>query len=279
MAATDAVGSADLAFCVKDYTKAIAFYTEAIADERNRREVDLFRKRAGCFIALHKYKEAYEDISVFLKRKPSSISGYVIGGKVLVKLKRYEDAAKLYRRGLDVDRDSEKIEEGLHQLENEIMSQFEAQEKKMPKPGNNVLKLCSQEPYPGDERLGNAEDETLQKWGLKKLPELLPRLPDLGMSTQEYEHAKQLKMAGNLVSALERLHVALEYDPANFALWAENAEWLFESGELNKAFTNCQVVPREFRSKKVWILGGKYDSCTVTSTANNFYFIDTSYIP
>lgn len=256
MAATDAIRSADLAFCEKDYTKAISLYTEAITDERNRLLPDLYRKRAGCYFELKKYLETYEDVSIFLKRKPSSISGYILGGKVLLELRRYEDAAKLFRRGLDIEPDNEKIKAGLAQLQNEIMSQFEAREKKMTRT-TNVLKLCSQDPYPGDDQLVDLEDNIIRECELKKLPEMKARMPNLNQSIQEFEHAKQLKLAGNLVSALEHLQMALEYDPANFALWAEKAEWLSETGELKKAFTNCQVIPREFRSKEVWMLGGK----------------------
>ncbi|KAH3753747.1 hypothetical protein DPMN_188396 [Dreissena polymorpha] len=215
---------------------------------------ETLKRRAVCWHELGHYNDAIDDANRIIKLDPKSTSGYAICGNALTKLGKFEDALNVFRLGLKIDSNDPDIKNGLKGMQMDIMEGFE----KNSKEGTyDAVKMSSQEPYPGDYELEILEREIMCKWGLNEFPALDLTIPDTQKAMREYQNAIQLKKAGNDKHALEKLRMALRYDPADFTLRGEIASLLHEMGEHREAFQHVQCIPGDFRLPKYWKIGGK----------------------
>ena len=253
MSTSECIASGDDAFLHKDFEKALSFYNSCVEVDKDGDEV--YRKRGYCHFEMQNYGDALRDADSILERNPHQTTGYVLKGKCFMKLKKFEEAYMAYKEGLDIDSKDATISQDLKQLQREIISFSETADKQ--ESSYDAVKLCSQEPYPGDEDLERLEQEIMTMWKLDELPSVNPRVPNERLSTIEMTKAKEAKLAGKVEEALKCLTLALEFNVANLSLWRERATFLKEQSDLKEAFRTCNAIQMQHRTSKDWILGGK----------------------
>ncbi|XP_041374696.1 potential protein lysine methyltransferase SET5-like [Gigantopelta aegis] len=249
----DCLMRGDEAFLHRDFEKALSFYSDAV--DANNDNADAFRKRGNCHFEMHNYADAADDAASVLKRKPGETCGYILKGKCLTQLKRFEEAFDVYKHGLTIDPDDVGITQELARLQREIISHHDTTE--TIESSYNAVTLCSQDCYPGDDELMRQELKTMADRKLDELPTLTSRTPNLKLSTEEVLKADIEKAAGNLNGFLQSLTMALEYNMGDTSLLKERAEVLKKLGDFAEAFRTCNVIDKKKRSKNDWILGGR----------------------
>ncbi|KAH8687214.1 hypothetical protein BGZ60DRAFT_521877 [Tricladium varicosporioides] len=85
---------------IKEYKKAISFFTEAIEMSSDNLLLTAWDHRAACYEKLHQYHPALKDAKRMIDLKPECSKGYLRCGKVLQLKGESELAMKIYERGL-----------------------------------------------------------------------------------------------------------------------------------------------------------------------------------
>ncbi|XP_041374011.1 uncharacterized protein LOC121387067 [Gigantopelta aegis] len=253
MSLSECLTHGDEAFLHKDFETALSFYNSSVDEDKD--DVEAYRKRGFCHFEMQNYADALSDAAAILERKPRQTTGHILRGKCFTRLKRFEEAYFAYKEGLDIDPKDPTIANDLNQLQKEIISFSESADTQ--ESSYDAVKLCSQEPYPGDEELERLEQEIMTMWKLDELPSVNPRVPNEKLSTLEMAKAKEAKAVGNSEEILKCLTLALEFNVANLSLWRERAEFLKGQGELREAFRTCNAIQMQHRTSNDWILGGQ----------------------
>jgi len=107
-AAAKAKGNA--AFAAKDFTSAIKHFTEAI---RCCADHVFYSNRSACYASLGEYEKALEDGAECVKLKPDWPKGYARKGLAEFFLKKYDEAAETYKKGLELAPQDSSLKEGL----------------------------------------------------------------------------------------------------------------------------------------------------------------------
>ena len=251
---TDCIARGDEAFLHRDFEKALSLYSDAV--NANNDDAVVFQKRANCHFEMHNYECAVDDATSVLKRKPGETCGYILKGKCLTRLKRFQEAFNVYKDGLTVDPDDVGINTELARLQREIISHHDSKETK--ETSYEAVTFCSQDLYPGDDELISHEQNKMADRKLDELPTFTPKTTDLQLSTAEVMKAETAKTSGNLQDVLKYLTMALEYNMGETSLLRKRAEVLKQLGDLIEAFRTCNVIDNKKRSKSDWILGGWY---------------------
>lgn len=226
------------------------------ANEEAGGDVDSELLRVATLFNEEEYAAALKEAYRVTQQHPAHIDGYIWCGKILVKLGRFEDALNAYRRGLDIDPNHKAIVSDLKKMQTDIIAARETRAKEG-EDDYNALKLCSQDPYPGDEELLLLEAEILDKKRLNDVPKLTDEIPGVGDRDEACARARTLKEDGDSDAALVSYRTALQVDPNNPELWAEKAEILFGRGQHKEALLCCNAVVPGMRTADVWMMGGK----------------------
>lgn len=97
--AAEAKARGNAAFAEKDFATAIKHFTEAISHSTHH---VFYSNRSACYASLGEYEKALEDGSECVKLKPDWPKGYARKGLAEFFLKRYDEAAETYKKGLEL---------------------------------------------------------------------------------------------------------------------------------------------------------------------------------
>ncbi|RNF26824.1 stress-induced protein sti1 [Trypanosoma conorhini] len=115
MDATELKNKGNQEFSAGRYTEAAELFTQAInLDPSNH---VLYSNRSACHAALHQYPSALQDAEKCVSIKPDWVKGYVRQGAALHGLRRYDEAAAAYNKGLAVDPANTACTEGIAAVE------------------------------------------------------------------------------------------------------------------------------------------------------------------
>ncbi|AAZ11407.1 stress-induced protein sti1, putative [Trypanosoma equiperdum] len=115
MDATELKNKGNQEFSSGRYREAAEFFSQAInLDPSNH---VLYSNRSACFASLHQYAQALSDAEKCVSLKPDWVKGYVRHGAALHGLRRYDEAAAVYKKGLTVDPSSTACSEGIASVE------------------------------------------------------------------------------------------------------------------------------------------------------------------
>ncbi|PWV02258.1 putative stress-inducible protein STI1-like [Trypanosoma cruzi] len=115
MDATELKNRGNQEFSSGRYKEAAEFFSQAInLDPSNH---VLYSNRSACHAALHQYLNALQDAEKCVSIKPDWVKGYVRKGAALHGLRRYEEAAAAYNKGLSLDPSSAACTEGIAAVE------------------------------------------------------------------------------------------------------------------------------------------------------------------
>jgi tetratricopeptide (TPR) repeat protein len=89
---------------VGDFRKALEVWTQAAENDPKNR-IDFISNRVALYTKLGMYEEALKDSQECLKYRQDIPSYWRNHARLLVKLKRYEEASRAYQNGFDLDKD------------------------------------------------------------------------------------------------------------------------------------------------------------------------------
>ncbi|KAK3579490.1 hypothetical protein CHS0354_028308 [Potamilus streckersoni] len=250
----DIVSLGNHAFCKKDYGSAAEYYSQALESDLRTCVTEVLKKRCHCYFETGDYPSALQDANTCLERDPDDVVGYIWGGKILTKMKQFENALGYYKKGLEIDPKNAKINDNLKRLQEEILYSYGKMGENMT---YSTLKMSSQEAYPGDDQLAQEEMEILKEWKVLEFPSITVRSSDPKLAEQELSRAKEMLKTGNMEEVNKRVVAAIEQDTTSFDLWREVASLLHKAGNLKHALQFVNVIPEDFRSNEAWKLGGK----------------------
>jgi len=115
--AVEAKNKGNQFFINKQYHDAIKWYTKAIEYESN--DSAFFSNRCAAYMGLNKFDEALSDAESCIRLKPDWVKGYYRKGMALVALYRYEEAARAFKKGLEVDPGNADLKDKLKEAERE----------------------------------------------------------------------------------------------------------------------------------------------------------------
>ncbi|KEG10080.1 stress-induced protein sti1 [Trypanosoma grayi] len=101
MDATELKNKGNQEFSAGHYTEAAGFFTQAIALDPSNHV--LYSNRSACHAALHQYQNALQDAEKCISLKADWAKGYVRHGAALHGLRRYDEAAAAYEKGLAIE--------------------------------------------------------------------------------------------------------------------------------------------------------------------------------
>lgn len=93
-----------------DYPTALKHYTEAI--KRNPNDAKIYSNRAACYTKLAEFMWSIRDCDECLRLDPAFVKGYLRKGSNLVFMKRFAEAADVYRDALTLSPNCEEALEG-----------------------------------------------------------------------------------------------------------------------------------------------------------------------
>lgn len=108
------------AFRSKNYSSAVAYYTEAIKVKDD--EPVAYSNRAMCYIHLERYFEALEDCDKALEYDTKSVKAYYRRAKALSKLTRYQLAKRDFQLIVTLDPSNSSAKKEIEQLDKIIES-------------------------------------------------------------------------------------------------------------------------------------------------------------
>lgn len=109
-------------FSAGNYVEAINYFSKGIQlDAQNH---VLFSNRSACYAALHKYQDALDDADKCIRIKPDWVKGYTRRGAALHGLRRYNEAAVAYNKGLSLEANNAACLQGLKDIQ--VAQQAEA---------------------------------------------------------------------------------------------------------------------------------------------------------
>lgn len=111
--AAEAKARGNAAFAEKDFATAIKHFTEAISHSTHH---VFYSNRSACYASLGEYEKALEDGSECVKLKPDWPKGYARKGLAEFFLKRYDEAAETYKKGLELAPEDPSLKEGLQKV-------------------------------------------------------------------------------------------------------------------------------------------------------------------
>jgi len=94
-------------FKLKNFEKAIEFYTQAI--EENPSDQTILGNRSASFHNLKRFTEAEADASKCIQMKPDWAKGYQRKAMALHGQRNLEDAFEMYQKGLELDPNNAQI--------------------------------------------------------------------------------------------------------------------------------------------------------------------------
>ncbi|CAH1263608.1 SMYD5 [Branchiostoma lanceolatum] len=121
----------------------------------------------------------------------------------------------------------------------------------------NALRLCSQDPYPGDAQRAEEEEAWLQEHSYTDPAWMMERERDPTAAAMEAEVAGVLRDTGSHEKALEHFTLALELDPGKLDYWALRAQANFTLKNYREAFRDCISVHKDIRPVAMWKIGGR----------------------
>ncbi|XP_078673916.1 protein-lysine N-trimethyltransferase SMYD5-like [Branchiostoma floridae x Branchiostoma belcheri] len=121
----------------------------------------------------------------------------------------------------------------------------------------NALRLCSQDPYPGDAEKAEEEEAWLQEHSYTDPAWMMERERDPTAAAMEAEVAQVLRDTGSHEKALEHFTLALELDPGVLDYWALRAQANFTMKNYREAFRDCISVHKDIRPVAMWKIGGR----------------------
>ena len=139
---------AEKEFSQKNYTAAEKLYTK-ILDNSPHADLDVLQKRSECFYELGQYQDSFDDAQLFLEHRPDVTKGFVLCGRALTKLQKFEEALSVFKQGLNIDPDDPDVKEGLRTMQQDILESYEKKEKQSGEATYNAVRMSSTEPYPG----------------------------------------------------------------------------------------------------------------------------------
>lgn len=119
-------------FKLKNYDKAISYYTEAIASKGD--EAVAHTNRALCYINLKKYLEAKDDCDKALSLDPTSVKAYYRRATVMKELLRFEQAIEDLKKVSSLDPNFTLATRELEDLQNVIREDKRIELEPMDKP-------------------------------------------------------------------------------------------------------------------------------------------------
>jgi heat shock protein 1/8 len=105
-------------FKAKDFTGAIAQFTEAISHVPNKSEY--YSNRSAAYLKVSDYPKALADAEKCISLNPDFVKGYVRKGATLITMKEYAKAVACYAAGLAIDPEDEALTEGLAAAQKEL---------------------------------------------------------------------------------------------------------------------------------------------------------------
>mmetsp|Transcript_3730 Transcript_3730/g.6729 ORF Transcript_3730/g.6729 Transcript_3730/m.6729 type:complete len:583 (+) Transcript_3730:47-1795(+) len=111
--AAEAKTKGNAAFAAKNFREAIQHFTEAISYVKDH---VFFSNRSACYASLEEYEKAFEDGQECVKLKPDWAKGYARKALAEYFLKRYDDAAETYKKGLELAPEDAPMKQGLQKV-------------------------------------------------------------------------------------------------------------------------------------------------------------------
>ena len=111
------------AFKLQQYPEAVKHYTEALKrgpPEVNAEAYKLYSNRAACYTKLCAWYDGMKDAEKCIELKPDFGKGYLRKGSLQFFMKEYEKAMETYKKGLEVDPESEEMKDGLKRCVQQI---------------------------------------------------------------------------------------------------------------------------------------------------------------
>lgn len=101
-------------FAAKNYHEAIKHFTKAI--DLNSEDHVFYSNRSACYACLEEYDKALVDAQICVDIKPDWAKGYLRRGLAEFYLKKYDQAEKTYKKGLELEPNNQQIMEGLERV-------------------------------------------------------------------------------------------------------------------------------------------------------------------
>eukprot|EP00048_Salpingoeca_helianthica_P022418 m.18097 g.18097 ORF g.18097 m.18097 type:complete len:585 (-) comp7293_c0_seq1:25-1779(-) len=144
------------AFAAGKFAEAVEHFTEAIALDSSLHV--LFSNRSACFTSLKKYDAALRDAEKTVSLKPDWSKGYSRLGAALHGLRRYQEAAEAYEKGLKIEPDNKALKDGLEQVNKQLKEREEESEE-----GANALANAFKAPDAMDKLRANPTTAAFMK--------------------------------------------------------------------------------------------------------------------
>lgn len=101
-------------FAAKNYHEAVKHFTKAI--DLNSEDHVFYSNRSACYACLEEYDKALVDAQICVDIKPDWAKGYLRRGLAEFYLKKYDQAEKTYKKGLDLEPNNQQLMEGLERV-------------------------------------------------------------------------------------------------------------------------------------------------------------------
>ncbi|KAK3603897.1 hypothetical protein CHS0354_042907 [Potamilus streckersoni] len=204
------------------------------------------------------YRKALESAKTALQIDGTNIKACILAARSATKLKRFEESYNFYRDGLKIDPKNKIIAEELIDLQKILLDHFEKISLEAKEPDFNVVHLCSQDVYPGDE-----EHFLLEKEILEKKYKVDCRLSTKTVDLVKKKEAAQMLMkahtnmlAGNAEDAIRQCTIVLDADPLNIAARQLRAQLHQEKGNIERSVQDLWAIPKSNRTVDIWKFGG-----------------------
>ncbi|XP_061166549.1 uncharacterized protein LOC133175464 [Saccostrea echinata] len=251
--------SANEDFEAGKYNAAAEKYSALIAGNPGCSEYYL--KRGQCYLNCKKFKEAFKDAQQALSAGDNSIELTLLGGKAATKQQLFQDAYNFYKIGVDIDNTNPDLSEGLRDLQQAILDEYELEGGDDEDKGYSAVDFCSQDPYPGDDKLLQKEQEILDaKYNIHDTVPWKDYKDGGEFKNQASESAiaaHSLMVAGKVEEAVQKFTFAIETEPNNAILRRLRSEAYYLIDDKINALRDLWVIPKNQRRVEVWRLGGQ----------------------
>lgn len=257
-----------------DYWQAVDVYTEALDVCKTERHT-LYFQRAYAHQQLGNYDKALLDAQFATKEQSKHEKGYEIQLQCAIKLEKWRDAyattqkcERLFPENALMSQHKEEVVKHVVQLEAAAQSESDVKDKqkKFKKAikeseakflRGNYLKLCGQDPYPGDYDKLQAD----RKWAAENKyiePVYVEfRKPNPDSAGTQRNMGERMMETGETDKAFLAFTKALELFPMSMKNWYNRAWCLYELELYPQAYNHIANVTEGERNAELWKLAGK----------------------
>lgn len=241
------------------YRESVEKYSKLI--QENPACPRYYLKRGECYLRSKNYDDALKDAQKASSMDERSIELAMLGGKASTKLQKFEEAYRFYKIGVEIDSTHAALVEALRELQRAILDEYELEGGEDEDKGYSAVDFCSQDPYPGDDKLLQMEQTILEdKHNIRDTIAWTDHGDGGEFRNQASEaaiEAHHLMVAGKLEEAAKKFTFAVETEPNNAILRRLRSEAYYLMDDKINALRDLWAIPKKERRVEVWRLGGK----------------------